>query len=276
VGDITDKASLTSICYDADVVFHLASYVHKIPKSEEEKRYVFNVNVDGTRNLLDSLGHSVRHIVFFSSVSVYGLDSGFDIDESVKTEPVTLYGITKLKGETLIRDWGEYKHVKTTCLRLPLVYGSGNKGNIDKMIQAIKKNLFMIIGDGSNKRSLVYVRNVVDAALAVVDRQKTNSEVYIITDGIDYTVKELYVTIAKGMEKKPLSFRFPLSIANGLAWLGDMGGGIIGKPLPFNSETLKKLTGSLTFSSRKIQEEMGFKPTYNLYNAISEVVNRIF
>lgn len=272
-GDITSKSSLKAIYNsDVDVIFHLASYVHRKPKSEDEIRYVFKVNVEGTKNLLDSLCPTVKHIVFFSSVSVYGIESGFDIDELVKTDPVTTYGITKLKAEAIIRDWGKEENVKTTSLRMPLVYGPGNKGNIYKMVEAIDRGRFVMMGRGENKKSMVYVGNVTDAALAVVDRQRANNEVYVVTDGVDYTVKDLYETIAKGLGKKPLPFYIPISIAKGLAKIGDVGGNIIRKSLPFNSEVLGKLTSSLTFSPRKIQEELDFKPRYNLHNTINETI----
>lgn len=274
VGDLSDKASLSSICddHDIDVVFHLASSVHKMSKTEEEKKYVLKVNVDGTRNLLDSLSSSVKHIIFFSSVSVYGINSGFNIDEMAKTDPVTIYGITKLRAESIIRDWGKGKNVKTTSLRLPLVYGPGNKGNIYKIIESIDRRRFVMIGKGENKRSLVYVGNVVDAALAVVGKREADGKVFIVTDGVDYTVRNLCETIAKGLQKKSLLLYIPMSIAKGVAWIGDTVENFIGKPLPFNSEVLGKLANPLTFSSHKIQAEIGFKPYYNLHNTINETM----
>lgn len=272
VGNITDKASIECISNNIDVVFHLASYVHKIPKSEEEIRLVNRVNVDGTKNLLESLGLSLKHIIFFSSVSVYGADSGMNIDETVETNPITPYGITKLKAEAMIRDWGKDNGIKTTILRLPLVYGPGNKGNIYTLIEGVDRGRFVMMGNGENKRSFAYVGNAVDAALSVVDHEETDGEVYIVTDGIDYTVKELYGVIAKGFGKKPLPLYVPMSIAKVLAHAGDTSGRIIGKTLPFNSEVLNKLTSSLTFSSRKIQEEIGFRPKYNLYNTIDKTI----
>ncbi|MBU4445804.1 NAD-dependent epimerase/dehydratase family protein [bacterium] len=272
VGDITDKASIEGISDNVDVVFHLASYVHKTPKSQEEIRLVNRVNIDGTKNLLESLGPSIKHIIFFSSVSVYGTDSGLNIDETFETNPITPYGITKLKAEVMIRDWGKDKGVITTILRLPMVYGPGNKGNIYTLIEGVDKGRFVMMGNGENKRSFAYVGNAIDAAVAVAGHEETDFKVYIVTDGIDYTVKELYELIAKGLGKRPLPFYVPMSIAKVLAHAGDTSGHIIGKTLPFNSGVLNKLTSSLTFSSRKIREEIGFKPKYDLYNTMNETI----
>ena len=269
-GDITDKKSISAISGVFEVVFHLAAYVHKIPRSESEKRRVFEVNVEGTKNLLNSVGLLARHIVFFSSVSVFGVNVG----KGLKEKPTDLYGSSKLVAENILEEWGKERQTKITILRLPLVYGPGNKGNIYKMIKAIDNGRFVLLGKGLNKRSMVYVGNVVDAALAVVHNEKGNGKIYIVTDGVDYTVKELYKIIAKTLGKRTFPFYVPMRIAKGFALLGDIGGKIMRNPLPFNSDVLGKLTDSLTFSSGRIQEGIGFKPKYNLYNTIDETIKR--
>ena len=271
-GDLIDNNSILNIGDKFDVVFHLAAYVHKIPKSDDEKKYVFAVNVEGTKNLLESLSDSVGNIVFFSSVSVYGNDMGRNLDEDTSTNPTTLYGKTKLSAEQLVIDYGNKHKFKTTILRLPLVYGPGNKGNIYNMIEAIDHRRFVMMGRGRNKRSMVYVGNVVDAAMAVLNTEVSDGKVYLITDGIDYTVRDLYKLISKGLGRNPLPFNVPMGIAKMLAMAGDIGNKIIRKPLPFNSEVLGKLTDSLTFSSGRIQKDIGFKPKYNLYNTIDEII----
>ena len=140
------------------------------------------------------------------------------------------------------------------------------------MIEAVDNGRFVMMGKGLNKRSMVYVGNVVAAAMAVVDREEIYSKIYIVTDGIDYTVKNLYKIIAQGLDKKPFPFYVPIRLAKGFALLGDIGGKIMRNPLPFNSDVLRKLTSSLTFSSQRIQEEIGFEPKYNLYNTIDETI----
>lgn len=271
-GDIIDNNSILNIGDKFDVVFHLAAYVHRIPKSDDEEKYVYAVNVEGTKNLLESLSDSVNNAVFFSSVSVYGNGMGRNLDEITSTNPTTLYGKTKLSAEQLVIDYGKKHKFKTIILRLPLVYGPGNKGNIYNMIKAIDNRRFVMMGRGLNKRSMVYVGNVVDAAMAVLNKEVSDGKVYLITDGIDYTVRDLYRLISKGLGRNPLPFYVPMGIAKMLAIAGDIGKKIIRKPLPFNSEVLGKLTDSLTFSSGRIQEDIGFKPKYNIYNTIDESI----
>lgn len=273
IGDITEKESLVGVCKDVKIVFHLAAKVHDFSGIGDNVKEHFAVNVEGTRNLLDECkNYRLMHFVYFSSVKAMAEESNGTLDELFPPKPTTAYGKSKIEAEKLVAEYGREYGFTTTSLRLPMVYGPGNKGNIYKMIEAIDKRRFIMIGTGDNRRSMVFVGNVVDAALAIVEDNKADGKVYIVTDGVDYTVRDLYRTIAKELGKKPLPFHVPLGIARILAGVGDIGGSILKKPLLFNSDVLKKLIGSLTFSSAKIQSEIGFKPKYNLYNTINETI----
>ena len=272
-GDIFDEELLKKALDDVEIVFHLVAKTHDSSNIKKNIEDYFKINVEGTRNLLNScIGSKVKHFVFFSSVKTITEESENTLDETFTPNPTTPYGESKLMAEKLVADTGKKYGFKTTSMRLSLVYGPGNKGNIYKMIESVDKGRFIMIGRGENKRSMVYVENVVDAAFAIVGQEQANGKVFIVTDGIDYTVKELYEVMAKGLGKRPLRFYVPVGIARGLAWIGDIVGHIARKPLSFNSEALGKLTNSLTFSSRKIQEEIGFNMKYNLYNSIDETI----
>ena len=271
-GDIFDNEKLRKAVDEVDAVFHLVAKTHDSSNIDNAKDY-YKINVEGTRNLLDAcINSNIKHFIYFSSAKAMVEESKHTLDKTYDCTPTTLYGKTKLMAERSVIEYGNKYGFKTTILRLPLVYGPGNKGNIYKMIEAIDNGRFVMMGNGSNKRSMVYVGNVVDAGIAVIDRKVTDAKVYVITDGVDYTVKDLYKLIAKGLSKKLLPFYVPMGIAKMLAIAGDIGNKIIRKPLPFNSEVLGKLTDSATFSSGRIREDIGFKPKYNLYNTIDETI----
>ncbi|MBU3967356.1 MAG: SDR family NAD(P)-dependent oxidoreductase [Euryarchaeota archaeon] len=271
-GDISDSDAVKRAVAGVDTVIHLAGKAHDFSGKDSAKDY-FSVNIEGTKNLLGCCNNSeVRNFIYFSSVKAMTEESRDILDESFFPNPATPYGESKLAAEKLVAEYGARYGIKTASLRLSAVYGPGNKGNFYTLIEAIDRGRFVMMGRGNNSRSMVYVGNVVDATIAVIERNKSCEAVYIVTDGIDYTVKELYEVIAKGLGKRPLPFYIPMSIAKGLGWAGNIGGNIIGKPLPFNSEVLDKLTSSSTFSSRKIQEEIGFKPKYDLYITMNETI----
>ncbi len=271
-GDIFDTDVLEKAVDNVEVVFHLVAKTHDLSNIDNAKEY-FMINVEGTRNLLNTcINTNIKHFVYLSSVKAMAEESEETLDESNNPNPSTIYGESKLVAERLVVDYGDKYGFKTTVLRLPLVYGPGNKGNVYKMIQAIDNGRFVMIGKGHNKRSMVYVGNVVDAGIAVIDRKVMGTNVYIVTDGVDYTVRDLYKTIVTGLGKTPFSFYIPMGIAKVVAVIGDIGSKIIRKPLPFDSDVLRKLSRPLTFSSRRIQEEIGFGPKYNLYNTMDETI----
>ncbi|NCO68614.1 MAG: NAD-dependent epimerase/dehydratase family protein [Nitrospirae bacterium] len=272
--DITEKESMAGVFKGVEVVFHLAARVHDVFEGTNSSKEHLVTNVEGTRNLLDECkGEVIKHFIFFSTIKTMAEKNNDTMDEGFVPAPQTPYGQSKLAAEELVSEYGRKNGFMTTSLRLPMVYGPGNKGNIYRMIEAVDRGRFIMVGRGDNKRSMVFVENVVDAALSVAGEKEADGKVYIVTDGIDYTVRELYETIARGLGKKPIAFHIPLAMARGIARLGDLGKIISGKPLLFDSSVVKRLTSPFTFSSGRIQKEIGFKPKYNLYNTAEKTIN---
>jgi len=271
-GDLFSRNILADAARDARVVYHLAAFTDPDATSREDVERCFTVNVEGTKNLLASLGPSTEHVVFFSTVYVFGCQSGEGIDEAYPSNPSTPYGQSKLQAETLVREWGSRHGVMITCLRFPLVYGPGNKGNMLRMIDAINRRRFLVIGKGDNKRSMVYVENVVDAAITVAYHQEADGEVFIVTDGTDYSVLDLYRTISRSLGITPLRLQVPAPIARLAGGAFDLASKASGRDLPYNSQVLNRLTASLTFSAKKIQEAVGFRPRYDLCEGMKETV----
>ncbi len=270
LGDLFSLDALATAAAGAEVVFHLAASTDADAKSRDAIERCFALNVQGTKNLLSALGPSVRHVVFFSTAHVFGAQRGEGIDETWPAEPDTVYGRSKLEAENLVREWGSRHGVMTTCLRLPLVYGPGNKGNMLRMIDAVARRRFLIIGNGENKRSMVYVDNVVDAAIAVANRTGADAELFIVTDGADYSLQHLYQTIALSLGMKPLATRIPLGVARLGANAADAAGRVLGREAPYGTRALDKMTSSLTFSSRKIEQALGFQPAHDLSKGMAE------
>ncbi len=273
-GDIAlNSESLINAVDDVDYVFHLIAKTHDFGKTNNSSADYFKINVDGTKNLLEACKNSrIKHFIYFSSIKVMAEESRKILDETFTPAPTTPYGQSKLEAENMVFEYGKQYGFKTTSIRLPLVYGSGNKGNVYKIMSAIDKGRFIMMGRGENRRSMVYVGNVVDASLKIAGNDKADGKVYIVTDGIDYTVKQLYETIARGLSKRTFPFYIPMSIARLFALAGDAGSSVFGKALPFNTDILNKLTDPLVFSSLKLQEELGFMPRYNLSNTIDKTV----
>lgn len=273
-GDIFNTDRLAEAVCGVDTVFHLVSKTHDFSTQAGIEADYYRINVMGTRNLLEACRTGkIRHFVYFSSVKAMAEKAPYTIDEQFIPQPTTAYGKTKLEAENIVNYFGQTCPFTTTTLRLPLVYGPGNKGNMLTMIKAIDAGRFFLIGDGSNKRSMVYVGNVVDAALAAASGKKSSDQIYIVTDGVDYTLREIYETVARELGRKIKPISIPVRVAKIAAVAGDVGGKISGRTLPFNTAMFEKLTTSLTFSSDLILRHIGFKPKFTWSNTVAETIN---
>ncbi len=235
-----------------DTVIHNAGKAHFIPKSKEEIVAFYNVNVLGTKNLLNGLSNSLpKRFVFISSVSVYGLIVGENINENCSLLAEDPYGKSKIDAELVVTKWCEQHNVICTILRLPLIVGVNPPGNLRSMIQGIKKGYYFNIAGGNAKKSMVLASDIAKFILKAAEI----GGIYNLTDGIHPTFNELSRSISKNLDKSFVP-NLPFFIANVLAKIGD----IIGNAFPINSNKLSKITSTLTFDDSKARMDFGWKP----------------
>ena len=141
-GDVRDASLMKTAAVGVDTVFHLAGKAHALSEVRKDEADYFSINVDGTRNVLEGVAAGEVRKVVFSSVKAMGEESLACLDESVEARPTTAYGRSKLEAEQLALEYGQRAGLHVVCLRLPLVYGPGNKGNLFRMISAIDRGLF--------------------------------------------------------------------------------------------------------------------------------------
>ena len=271
--------TLFEACENIDVIFHLAAKVHSLAELKGDIEQYKLINTIGTENLLKAAAEKqINKFVFFSSIKVYGEKiAGLDnnktpIDEEIETIPDTPYGQSKLDAEKIILS--ETYIDNATVLRLCMVYGPGAKGNILKMLRAIKKGIPFLLPEFNNKRSMIDVRDVVKAAILVAEKGASKKQIYIISDGKFYSSKQIVIAIVKALGKKQYPFSFPACFFTVLAKCGDIICKIRGRRLLFDSDTLNKISGSAWFSSEKIERQLGFKPDYDLEKALPEMIRQ--
>lgn len=201
-GDIRDAKLVTRSMKDVDVVVHLAA-VTSVPFSVENPDLTFDVNTDGTLNLLRSAAdEGVARFVFVSSCAVYGDPEYLPLNEMAKTNPISPYAASKLAGEKLCLDYVENRLFRSAVLRLFNVYGlrqglSEYSGVITKFFDRAKRGLPLIVyGDGSQTRDFVYVHDVVRAILASLENERAAGEVFNIGSGKPVSINELAKTIS--------------------------------------------------------------------------------
>ena len=233
-----------------DLVVHASGKAHLIPHSNEQIASFYDVNVVGTLNLLLGLSeYTPKQFVFISSVSVYGLVKGENIDESFPLLANDPYGKSKILAEDIVIKWCEKHNVICTILRLPLVVGSNPPGNLGSMIRGIQKGYYFNIAGGSAKKSMVLASDIANFILIV----SNVGGIYNLTDGDHPTFNDLSKNISKKFNKIFIP-NLPYYFAYILAKFGD----IFGEKFPLNSNKLKKITSTLTFNDSLARKNFGW------------------
>ena len=165
-GNLLDKPLATEAAPPVDVIFHLAANIDTDAPDAE-----LGVNHEGTRQLLDWLRPISRgaRVVYASSVAVHDRDRspGGPISENSPFVPRTAYGRTKLKGETIIRSRAAIDGFTWTTLRLPTVYGPGQKpgGLFDKLVEMVSTGALLGRIDWPGRTSIIHVDDVADVMI---------------------------------------------------------------------------------------------------------------
>ncbi len=272
LGDIREEERVRLAAQDCDTVFHLAARAHAVSGRAGDEGEDREVNVGGTRNVLDAIAASGgENLVFFSSVKAVGEHTDFPLDEEAPPAPESPYGRSKRKAEQLVLDASRRTGLRASCLRLPLVYGPGSKGNLVRMIRAIDRGLFPPFPPLGNRRSMVHVESVVDAALLAARNPAARGQCYFVTDA-SLSTRELYESICRALGRPVPRWYVPRTGLTLLARVGDVLGRMRGRRLPFDSDALEKLVGSAEYTSAKIERDLGFHPGISFEAALAEIV----
>jgi nucleoside-diphosphate-sugar epimerase len=234
---------------EVDTVFHLAGFAHDIRDERKIKGLYQKVNVDATVRLAElAIKSKVKRFVFVSSVKAGGLPLfGQCISEEEQGEPDGIYGETKREAELKLLEIGLNSSMHVTIIRPSLVYGPNVKGNLELMLLGIKKGWFPSLPETSNKRSMIHVDDLVRAILLVAKENLANGEIFIATDGIPHSSREIYNAMCDVVGKSIPKWSVPKILFN-----------MIGLVSPHIKYKINKLLGDECYSSCKL-EELGFK-----------------
>lgn len=243
----------------ATTVFHAAGLAHRVPRTRTEREAFLRVNSVGTRLFLEALERSEAvpgSLVLFSTVAVYGLEEGHRIAEDAERRPQDAYGRSKAEAEDHVVAWCDRHGIPAAVLRLPLVVGPAAPGNWGALVRAVARGMYVGIGDGSARRSMVLVSDVARFARAIAG----SGGVYHVTDGLDPNLLSVERAVAAALGRREPR-RIPARLARALARLGDTAQLVSPVAMPFTSRTLRKLTSTLTFSDDRARSRPGWHPT---------------
>lgn len=175
-GDIRSIADHAGEIGPVDTIVHLAALISGYDSLSDPDAYE-DANLRGLQRTIEfAVAAGVKRIVFASSSTVYGNQEGVALSETTLPDPLTVYALTKLAGEHLLRLYGQMHGFSHCSLRLFNVYGPRQAtdhpyANVTcKFSHAAANGLpVKLYGDGEQSRDFVYVGDVVRAFLAVAD-----------------------------------------------------------------------------------------------------------
>lgn len=174
--DIRNKNKVDEAIKNHNYVVHAAAALPIL----REKKIIFDVNINGTKNVLDaSLKNKIDRLVFISTTAVYGIPRHLPESETNPLDPIGFYGESKVAGEKLCLEYFK-KGLSVNILRPKSFLGPERLGVFELWFEAIYsgKGVF-ILGNGNNKYQLLAVSDVVDAIIRALE-SKTEGEIFNI------------------------------------------------------------------------------------------------
>lgn len=265
-GDLADKKLLSEIMQSEGIeaVVHLAAH-SIVGESMEKPGKYFQNNLSNGLNLLEGMvNNNVGYLVFSSTAAVYGEPKEVPITENHPTNPASTYGDSKLFFEKILERYQQIYDLKYVSLRYFNAAGADYSGKIGEAhdpethlipivlqkVLGIRDKLYIFgddypTRDGSCIRDYIHVEDLADAHIlalnALIDGM--DSRIYNLGNGEGYSVKEVIKTASK----------------------------VVGKEI--KAEIGSRRAGDpavLVASSKKIREELGWKPKYSALETIIE------
>jgi nucleoside-diphosphate-sugar epimerase len=255
-GDLCEPAMAEAAVQGVDYVFHLAGQVSHTESMSDPRRDLRN-NAVATLSLLEacrSVNPSAR-IAFAGTRQVYGRPERKPVDEAHPCRPLDVNGVHKRAAEQYLEMYAEVHGVQSVVLRLTNTYGPGQlvkhprQGFIGWFVRkAVEGGEIELMGDGTQRRDLNFVDDVVEALLLAAAEPKAWGRVYNLGSpepvSLEELVRELLAVAGRG------SFRF----------------------VPFPPERKSIDIGSVELDSTRIRRELGWQPVVPLRQGLERTV----
>jgi nucleoside-diphosphate-sugar epimerase len=262
-GDLVEPDVCREALDGIDRVYHLAAAKGDFGISEAE---YYRDNLEATKTLLD-VGEEmdVRDWVFYSTVSTMG-PSDEPVPEEVGFDPINPYGASKAEAEKAFRAFAEmHPEIRVMVIRPSVVYGPGNPSstNIYRLIDAIYRKRFAMVGPGEAVKTTSYIDNLLAATHFLVERLEPGVQTYTYVDRPHLTTGDLVERIYRMLGRKPPSWHIPLSVASSIAYVSDLVAAATGIDLPITAARIEKFNRATNFDASSIRQAGFEQPVSN-------------
>ncbi len=265
VGGIGPETAWKRAVDGVHAVVHLAARVHMTGEEATRSLPLFRaVNAAASETLARAARNAgVRRFVLLSTTTVYGDRSrGRPFDESSAPAPASLYAKSKLEAEQLVAGALAGSPTELVVLRPPLVYGPNAKGNFARLVRLVRRGVPLPLASVRNRRSLVFVGNLVDAIVRVLDHPAAAGRTYVVSDGEDLSTPDLIARVAAALGRPPRLFAFPPALLR-------FAGALLGR-----GDEIGRLLDDMVVDGSRIRDELGWRAPFSLDEGLARTAAR--
>lgn len=269
IGDVREQEQMDKLLAGSDMVVLLAAQ-HRDDVSPISLYY--DTNVGGMKVTLNAMEkNGIKRLVFFSSVAVYGLNKK-NPNEDHPADPFNHYGKSKWQAEQVVKEWhASHPDWNINIVRPTVIFGERNRGNVYNLLKQISSGHFLMVGKGTNVKSMAYVGNIVAFVKFMIENVKEGYNVFNYIDKPDTNMNDLVALVSEVLNKKIPATHFPY-------WMGMMGGYcfdmlafVTHKKLAISSVRVKKFCATTQFDSTKAMTS-GFVPPFTLKEGLARTL----
>jgi UDP-glucose 4-epimerase len=244
-----------------DAVVHLAGIAHQVHGQNAESVYQA-VNAAATERLAREAARAgVRRFVFMSSIKVNGertpVDRPFRAADT--PQPQDRYARSKWAAEQALARVARESALEVVVLRPPLVYGPGVGANFLRLMRLVERGLPLPFGAIRNRRSLVYVGNLVDVT-ALATTAAVAGATLLVSDGEDLSTPQLVAELARAMGRGARLVPVPAALLT-------LGGALTG----MRAET-GRLVDSLVVDTSETRSRLAWRPGISTAEGLARTV----
>jgi nucleoside-diphosphate-sugar epimerase len=188
------------------------------------------------------------------------------IDENSPLRPDNIYGITKLEGENVVLSFKD--RLPVVIIRITETYGPGDQ-RLLKLFKAIRKGVFIMIGDGKNLHHLIYIDDLVHAFSLAAEHPGAIGNIFVVAGEEPVTSNEMAAVIAARMGTRIPGYRVPLSALLFIAYVMEKTCQPFGIKPPIYRRRMDFFRKNFAFSREKAKTILGFQPKIPFFEGIA-------
>jgi len=270
--DLRQTARLPELLEGVAGIVHCAGLAHQFSSAKNRDAQLFwEFNVQATEQLARAAAQQgVERFVFVSSVSAYGpAGDSQPRNEAASTHPVGPYAESKREAELRLLNIASEIGLQVVILRLATLYGEGDPGNVGRLMDAIARGRFLMIGPGTNRKSVLHKDDAASACVkAVLNPLDQPAGIWNVA-GESHSMKAIVEQIAISLHRKPPGRSFPVGIASGLlAGMAVMGVGRFRSWAKSRRRTLEKWLADDAYDGSQFIKDFDWQPKVSLEDGL--------